>query len=208
MVMTCTGNCTNTETDHHDSADMDHCSSIETGHGDGTEMDCHGRTGIGYCESTEVDHRSSTKTGSSDTGDYSHADVHSHGCTCTGNCANTGIDCHDSTEMVLRGSTETGHHDSTETSSCKNINQCKAVQHNVANNQKKTLSPNSCLQKSLPPVQRSPLAELLVYPTPTQKTSKAKRVLTSVDSIALLEEKACKKERSKRRKIERKRRES
>ena len=118
---------------------------------------------------------------------------------------------YDSTEMNHRGSTGTGHCDSTETSSSKNINQRKAVQHNVTDNQKKTLSPNTRLQISLPPVQRSPLAELLVYPTPTQKISKAKscaRVLTSADSIALLEEKVRKKERSKRRKIEGKRRES
>ena len=45
--------------------------------------------------------------------------------------------------------------------------------------------------------QRSPLVELLVYPTPTQKTSTAKscaRVLTSADSIAMFKEKVSKKE--------------
>jgi len=54
---------------------------------------------------------------------------------------------------------------------------------------------NSSVQRSSAPT-RSPLAELLVYPTPTQKTSKNRsccRVLTSSESIAMLEEKARKK---------------
>ena len=141
------------------------------------------------------------RRGSTETGHHDSTKMNRRGSTETGH--------HDSTEMNHRGSTETGHHDSTETSGCKNINQCKAVQHNVANNQKKTSSPNSRLQKSLPPACTK--ITFIVYPTPTQKTSKAKscaRMLISADSIALLEEKACKKERSKRRKIERKRRES
>ena len=54
---------------------------------------------------------------------------------------------------------------------------------------------NSSVQRSSVPT-RSPLAELLVYPTPTQKTSKNRscsRVLTSSENIAMLEEKARKK---------------
>ena len=67
------------------------------------------------------------------------------------------------------GSTEIGHHDSTQ------------MDHN-----ERTIID-----------QRSPLVELLAYPTPTQKTSTAKScagVLTSADSIAMFEEKLCKKE--------------
>ena len=144
-----------------------------------------------------MNHRGNTETGHHDS-----IEMNCRGSTETGH--------RDSTEMNRCGSTEIGHRDSTEKSSCKNINQRKAAQHNAADNQKKMLSPNNRLQKSLPSVQRSPLAELLVYPTPAQKISKAKscaRVLTSADSIALLEEKVHKKERSKRRKIEGKRRE-
>jgi len=54
---------------------------------------------------------------------------------------------------------------------------------------------NSFVQRSSAPT-RSPLAELLVYSTPTQKPSKNRscsRVLTSSESIAMLEEKARKK---------------
>ena len=118
-------------------------------------------------------------------------------------------------EMDCHGSTETGHRDSTETSGCRNTHidnrENSPVQHNVANNDRKTFSPNSRIQKSMTPIQRSPLAELLVYPTPTQKISKAKscaRVLTSADSIAILEEKARKKGRNKRKRNEGKKRES
>ena len=71
--------------------------------------------------------------------------------------------------------------------------------------------PSTPLQKSTMTAKRSPLADLLVYPTPTQKVSKAKscaRVLTSAESIAMLEEKARKKERSKKRKNGREERES
>jgi len=58
-------------------------------------------------------------------------------------------------------------------------------------------------------VKRSPLADLLVYPTPTQQKAKPKssaRVLTSAESIALLEEKARKKQEEKEEK-ERKKKE-
>ena len=47
---------------------------------------------------------------------------------------------------------------------------------------------------------RSPLAELLVYPTPQQKKAKPRslaHVLTSAESIALLEEKGRKKQEEK-----------
>ena len=56
------------------------------------------------------------------------------------------------------------------------------------------------MQKPAATLKRSPLAELLVYPTPTQKKAKPKslaRVLTSAESIALLEEKAHKKQEEK-----------
>ena len=69
--------------------------------------------------------------------------------------------------------------------------------------------PSTPLQESTMTAKRSPLADLLVYPTPTQKVSKAKscaRVLTSAESIAMLEEKACKK-REEQEEKERKRRE-
>jgi len=52
------------------------------------------------------------------------------------------------------------------------------------------------------------LAELPVYPTPTQKVSKAKscaRVLTSAEFIALLEEKARKKRGARRERMKEKR---
>ena len=51
------------------------------------------------------------------------------------------------------------------------------------------------LQKLMVSAKRSPLAELLVYSTPTQRVSKMKsaRMLTSAESIVTLEEKACKK---------------
>ena len=65
---------------------------------------------------------------------------------------------------------------------------------------------NSSVQRSSVPT-RSSLAELLVYPTPMQKTSKNRscsRVLTSSESIAMLEEKARKKreKQEEREKIE------
>lgn len=62
---------------------------------------------------------------------------------------------------------------------------------------------------SMQKVKRSPLAELLIYPTPTQQKAKPKssaRVLTSAESIALLEEKARKKQEEKEEK-ERKKKE-
>ena len=68
---------------------------------------------------------------------------------------------------------------------------------NVGDDHQKDSPPSTPLQKSIMPAKRSPLAELLVYPTPTQKASKTKscaRVLTSAESIAMLEEKARKKE--------------
>lgn len=69
---------------------------------------------------------------------------------------------------------------------------------------------NTPVQKSITSTtRRSPLTELLVYPTPMQKVSKAKscaRVLTGTESIAMLEEKAHKKERNKKRRNEGKKR--
>ena len=68
--------------------------------------------------------------------------------------------------------------------------------HNVNNSHKKLLSPGTPVQKSITSTRRSPLTKLLIYPTPTQKISKAKscaRVLTSAESTALLEDKARKK---------------
>ena len=69
---------------------------------------------------------------------------------------------------------------------------------------------NSSVQRSSVPT-RSPLAEFLVYPTPTQKTSKNRscsRVLTSSESIAMLEERHVNKGRSKRKKNKREKIES
>ena len=79
---------------------------------------------------------------------------------------------------------------------------CKQVQATA-------LSPKVSAQKPAATLKRSPLAELLVYPTPTQKKAKPKslaRVLTSAESIALLEEKARKKQEEKEEK-ERKKKE-
>ena len=62
------------------------------------------------------------------------------------------------------------------------------------------LLPKVSAQKPAATLKRSPLAELLVYPTPTQKKAKPKslaRMLTSAESIALLKEKACKKQKEK-----------
>ena len=72
-----------------------------------------------------------------------------------------------------------------------------------------TLSPKVYIQKPAAALKRSPLAELLVYPTPTQKKAKPKslaHVLTSAESIALLEEKLRKKQEEKEEK-ERKKKE-
>jgi len=69
-------------------------------------------------------------------------------------------------------------------------------ENNPQNDHQKVLSTNTSLQRTIVPAKQSPLAEFLVYPTPTQKVSKAKscaRVLTSAESIVLLEQKACKK---------------
>ena len=69
-----------------------------------------------------------------------------------------------------------------------------------------TLSPKVSVQKPAAALKRSPLAELLVYPTPTQKKVKPKslaRVLTSVD----WKRNFVKSKRKKRKKKGRKRRE-
>ena len=69
------------------------------------------------------------------------------------------------------------------------------IARNVGDHRKYT-PPSTPLQKSKMPAKRSPLTELLVYPTPTQKVSKTKscaRMLTSAESIAMLEEMARKK---------------
>ena len=73
--------------------------------------------------------------------------------------------------------------------------------HNVSDDHQKGSPPSTTLQKSIIPAKRSPLAELLVYPTPTQRASKTKscaRVLTSAESIAMSEEKAPKKRGTRR----------
>ena len=83
---------------------------------------------------------------------------------------------------------------------CENVENDKVEPDNhekIINPPPEVLSPNTSLQKRITVSAKcSALAELLVYPTPTQKVSKAKscvRVLTSAESIALLEEKAHKK---------------
>ena len=78
----------------------------------------------------------------------------------------------------------------------------KQVQANVE-------SPTVSVQKTTANSKRSPLRELLIYPTPTQRKAKpncSARVLTSAESIALLEEKARKKQEEKEEK-ERKKKE-
>ena len=63
-----------------------------------------------------------------------------------------------------------------------------------------TLLPKVSVQKPAAALKRSSLAELLLYPTPTQKKAKQKslaRVLTSAESIALLEERLRKKQEEK-----------
>ena len=107
---------------------------------------------------------------------------------------NTEVSGCERTETGGHGRTETGDHGRTESDNPEN-NQ-HMVMCNVDDNHKKTLPQNTPVQKSITSTRRSPLAEL-VYPTPTQKVSKAKscaRVLTSAESIAMLEEKACKRE--------------
>ena len=77
------------------------------------------------------------------------------------------------------------------------------IVHNFDDSYHKFTLPSTPLQKSTMTAKRSPLAGLLMYPTPTQKVSKAKscaRVLTSAESIAMLEERLAKKEKSKKRK--------
>ena len=206
------GICASSETGDYHHADIDSHGCTDTGNCGSTEIDCHDSTEMGrrgtaktsHHEGTEIDHRGSTETGYQDN-------------TKTDHCGYIETDHYDGTEMDCHGSTETGHRDSTETSGCRNTHidnrENSPVQHNVAYNDRKTFSLNSRIQKSMTPkspIQRSPLTELLVYPTPTKKISKAKscaRVLTSADSIAILEEKARKKreeqEEKERRKKER-----
>ena len=67
--------------------------------------------------------------------------------------------------------------------------------------QANAISPKVSVQKPVASLKRSPLAELLVYPTPQQKKVKPRslaRVLTSAESIALLEEKGRKKQEVKK----------
>ena len=141
-----------------------------------------------------------------------------HGSTEISGCRSRGIetDNHDNAENVDRGDTVINgccspRQGSTETDDNSGIESDiheNNITRNVGNHQKYT-QPSTPLQKSKMPPKRSPLSELLVYPTPTQKVSKTKscaRVLTSAESIAMLEEKARKKERNKKRKNETKRR--
>ena len=94
-----------------------------------------------------------------------------------------------------QGSTETDDYSGIESDIHENN-----ISRNVGDHQK-YIPPSTPLQKSTMPVKMSPLAELLVYPTPTQKVSKMKscaRVLTSAESIAMLKEKARKKRGTRR----------
>ena len=132
---------------------------------------------------------------------------------------NTEFNDHSNTEIGDHDSTEVDVHNSTETSGITNIGDCGSAEtidhvrtkpHSHENNHKKISPPNTPVQKSITSTRRSPLAELLVYPTPTQNISKPKscaRVLTSAESITMLEEKARKKRgtRGERAKEKRKR---
>ena len=130
--------------------------------------------------SVETDNHDGKQIGSSES--CGHGSTEISGCR----SSNIEIDDHDNAENVDRGdtvingccspcqgSTETDDYSGIESDIHENN-----IARNVGDHQKYTLSP---------------LAELLVYPTPTQKVSKMKscaRVLTSAESIAMLEEKA------------------
>ena len=108
--------------------------------------------------------------------------------------------------------TQTDVHNSKGIVDCENVENDNVEpdnhEKNPQNDHQKVLPPHTPLQRTTVSAKRSPLAELLVYPTPTQKASKAKscaRVLTSAESIALLEEKARKKREEQEEKERRKR---
>ena len=147
--------------------------------------------------SAETDDHDGKQTGSSDS--CGHGSTEISGCR----SSSIEIDDHDNAENVDRGDTVINgccspRQGSTETDDYSGIESDiheNNVARNVGDHQKYT-PPSTPLQKSKMPAKRSPLAELLVYPTPTQKVSKTKscaRVLTSAESIAMLEEKARKK---------------
>ena len=148
--------------------------------------------------STETDDHDGKQTGS--------LEGYGHGSTEISDCRSSSIeiDDHDNAENVDRGSTVINgccipHHGNTETDDFSGIESDireNNIVHNVGDHHQKDSPPSTPLQKSIMPAKRSPLAELLVYPSPTQKASKTKscaRVLTSAESIAMLEEKAHKK---------------
>ena len=148
--------------------------------------------------SAETDDHDGKQTGS--------LEGYGHGSTEISDCrsSSVAIDDHDNAENVDRGSTvinsscspccgntETDDYSRIESDICENN-----IVHNVGDDHHKDSPPSTPLQKSIMPAKRSPLAELLVYPTPTQRASKTKscaRVLTSAESITMLEEKARKK---------------
>ena len=156
-----------TETSNCDpsSAEIDDHAGEQTGI---LESCDHGSTEISGCRSSSIE-----------IDDHDNAENVDHGDTVINGCCSP-----------RQGSTETDDNSGIESDIHENN-----ITRNVGNHQKYT-QPSTPLQKSKMPPKRSPLSELLVYPTPTQKVSKTKscaRVLTSAESIAMLEEKARKK---------------
>ena len=147
--------------------------------------------------SAEIDDHDDEQTGILESCDHGSTEI--SGCR----SSSIEIDDHDNAENVDRGDTVINgccnpRQGSTETDGSSGIESDiheNNITRNVGNHQKYTQS-STPLQKSKMPPKRLPLSELLVYPTPTQKVSKTKscaRVLTSAESIAVLEEKARKK---------------
>ena len=139
--------------------------------------------------SAETDDHDGKQTGSSDS--CGHGSTEISGCR----SSSIEIDDHDSAENVDRGDTvingccspRQGSIETDDYSGIESDIHENNVARNVGDHQKYT-PPSTPLQKSEMPAKRSPLAELLVYPTPTQKVSKTKscaRVLTSAESIAV-----------------------
>ena len=126
---------------------------------------------------------------------------YSHGSTEASSCSSSiEIDDHDNAEQGSAAENDYSGIDSENN-----------IVHNFDDSYHKFTLPSTPLQKSTMTAKRSPLADLLVYPTPTQKVSKAKscaRVLTSAEFIAMLVEEARKKEEQEEKERKRRERES
>ena len=126
--------------------------------------------------SAETDDHDGKQTGSSES--CCHGSTEISGCR----SSSIEIDDHDNAENVDRsdtvinawcspcqGTTETDDYSGIESDIHENN-----IARNVGDHQKCT-PPSTPLQKSKMPAKRSPLTELLVYPTPMQKVSRMKR---------------------------------